>query len=301
MRELVSKKSDRNQLGGDTWCWPLVSICIHMEKCTHIHLHINVHTPNIPPPHTFAHTYTYTYGSMFMLHMPTISYPEKRGLRRGCIWDESGDCYTLLTLLHVSQWDTPDLLCLLYRKHMNFRIASSAFALSEDPHLVPSSHIKQLIIAYNTLSRGSEASGLQGHWSKKKNKTWILCSHLDFIPKIAQIFGCDRNALVLPGTLWWKGWHCAKWWSFKRNLQVTGDVRQYLGNPLSSPESSTRQRPSLPTGSSFSFCSCLSHNTLFLCIFLLLRAAICCPLLRQRKRQWLGSHPCLDFDPQKLS
>lgn len=145
---------------------------LHMYTYGKVHPHPLAYkcayTKHPPHTHTFAHTYTYTCGSMFMLHMPTISYPEKRGLRGGCIWDESGDCYTLLTLLHVSQWDTPDLLCLLYKNHMNFRVASSAFALSEDPHLVPSSHSKQLIIAYNTLSRGSDASGFHGHWNKKK-------------------------------------------------------------------------------------------------------------------------------------
>lgn len=146
---------------------------------------------------------------MLMLHMSTISFPEKTGQSGGCIWDESGGCYTLLTLLHISQWDTPDLLCLLYKKHMNFRAVTSAFALLGDPHLVSSSHIKQLIIAHYTVSTESDASGFHGRW-KKKTQTWISCSHLDFIPKIAQMFGCDRNVLVLPGTLWWKGWYCAK-------------------------------------------------------------------------------------------
>lgn len=175
------------------------------EKCTHTHVLINMHT------HTFAHTHAHTHGPMLILYMSTISYPKKTVLRKGCIWDESGDCYTLLTLLHVSQWYTPDLLC-LFIKDTWISGLLPVHLLFLKTHIwfpVATSSSSQLPI---TLFPGDPILLVSMDTEKKnQTKTWISCSHLDFISKIVQMFGCNRNALVLLGTVWWKGWHCAKW------------------------------------------------------------------------------------------
>jgi hypothetical protein len=118
-------------------------------------------------------------------------------------------------------------------------------ALAEGPHLVPSSHMKQLITASNHSSRGSGASGFHRHRGKKNPHEFHVNIWISSI-KYLRCLGCFLNALSLPGTLWWKGWHCGRSGSFKRGLQVTRDERQLFGNPLSSQETTTRQWSSLP-------------------------------------------------------
>lgn len=91
------------------WCWPLVSICTHMKKCTHIHMHINMHTHICSQecPHTWPHA-----DPAYVYHI--ISKEDSAEGKMYLRWEWR--LLHTLTLLHVSQWDTPDLLCLFIKK-----------------------------------------------------------------------------------------------------------------------------------------------------------------------------------------